>query len=94
MSKDKEKTFLRGAFFPYIHMQPNEIYLHEFDPFLFSILQSELISVCGKNLRVLVDMLQAIDLQEAFVSKRKSREIRRKSSSEFVVLILIFILGA
>jgi hypothetical protein len=51
-------------------------------------LQSELISVCGKNLRVLVDMLQAIDLQEAFVSKRKSREIRRKSSSEFVVLIL------
>ncbi len=60
--------------------------------FLF-FLQSELISVCGKNLRVLVDMLQAIDLQEAFVSKRKSREIRRKSSSEFIVLILTKIIS-
>jgi hypothetical protein len=34
--------------------------------------------VCGNNLRVLVDLLQSIDLQEAFVNKRKSREIRRK----------------
>jgi hypothetical protein len=40
--------------------------------------QNELMGICSENLKTIVDVLRTKDLQETFVSKKKSREMRCK----------------
>ena len=42
-------------------------------PFVF---QNELVGICSENLSTIVEVLRTKDLQETFVSKKKSREMR------------------
>ena len=56
----------------------------------FFCLQNELVGICSENLSTIVEVLRTKDLQETFVSKKKSREMRceceiiREKSSLYV----------
>ena len=40
------------------------------------VFQNELVGICSENLSTIIEVLRTKDLQETFVSKKKSREMR------------------
>ena len=47
------------------------------DIFLF---QTDLMTICQDNLAIIIDCLQSAQLQETFVCKKKSRDLRGTSN--------------
>ena len=44
--------------------------------------QTDLMRLCQDNLNILIDCLSSAELQETFVSKKKSRDLRGNAKEE------------
>ena len=61
--------------------------------------QNDLMGICQDNLAIIIDCLQSAELQDTFVSKRKSRDLRGESEqnlnkvqptfNDFLFLVLL-----
>ena len=65
----------------------------------FMMFQNDLMGICQDNLAIIIDCLQSAELQDTFVSKRKSRDLRGESKqnlnkvqptfNDFLFLVLL-----
>ena len=65
----------------------------------FMMFQNDLMGICQDNLAIIIDCLQSAELQDTFVSKRKSRDLRGESEqnlnkvqptfNDFLFLVLL-----